>query len=893
MGVHGRLFGMLIRLYPAPFRHAYGAEMAYLFLHRLERVRAERGRRAVAWLWLRTTADIVTTALAERRGPSHVRTHSRPPRRPMTFLDDLRHAAHRVRRFPLFSLSVVTILAVGIGLNAAVFSVVDTLLFRPPPFAAPEEIVHIYQDSDNGDPSSTSFPAYRDMAVMSGVFAGVAATSSGGATWEAGQGPLQVSVEYTTASYFPVLGLSPQRGRWLASEHDRLGAAMVAVVTDRAWRTKMGADPAVVGRTVRLNGQPVTIIGVGPRDFNGDAGAIVTDFWLSISSTPVGGPFRVRNLERREDHWYQVKARLAPGVSVERARTAMAVLAARLGADFPELNEGRRITVFAHDDVRFHPSADGGLLTVSMGLLLVAGLVLVLACSSLANLLLMRGISRGPEMAVREALGAGRGRVVRLLLLEALLLSALGGLAGLGVAWATVRLVPRLPFGPAASLDVGFDHRVVLFGVLLSLATGLLFGLAPALRSARADVAAALRDEGRGRSPGRGVSLLRGGLVAVQVAVSLVLVVGAGLLTRSLAATERVDPGVDVERIALLGTNLVQGGIGDGEAEVVIAELLERVAAIPGVERAALTTRLPVQPGGTTTQVIESYRPPSGTEAVELPFASVSRGYFAAMGMPLLAGRSFGPDDHPDAPTAIIVNETAARVFWGGDALGGRIRSEGRQGPWGQVVGVVADAKVSDLREAPTPMIYYAAEQDGVRSFTVVARTGADPAALTGALRSALRDVRPSLPVTRLGSLEAHLGDALAGPRAAAALMGAFSLLALLLASFGVYAVVSFAVARRTQEIGIRAALGATRARLVSMVVGESLVVVAVGVAIGLALTVPVTRGLEGLLFGVGAGDGTTLGGAAILLLTAAAVAAFLPARRAARADPVEVLRQQ
>lgn len=891
--LHRRVFSLLLRLYPAGFRRVYGAEMTGFFLERLGRARRAGGRAAVLRLWSRTVADVTKTALAEHRAGSVRGNEFRKGRRPMSSLvHDLRHAGRRLRRTPLFTLSAIVILAVGIGLNAAVFNLVDTMVFRPPPFGDIERIVHVYQDSDDGEPSSTSYPAYRDMAVQTDVFAGVAATSGDNATWETADGPRPVSVEYASASYFPVLGLSPLRGRWFSPEHDQMGAEMVAVVSHHAWRTRLGADPAVLGRAIRLNNQLVTIIGVGPASFNGEAGALITDFWLSISSTPVGGPFRVANLERREDHWYQVKARLGEGTSVERARVAMNALARRHAETFPELDEGREITVFAHDEVRFHPEADDVLFAASAGLFVVAGLVLLLACSNLANLLLLRGIERGPELAIRQALGAGRARVTRLVLVEALLLAGLGGAAGIAVgAWA-LQLVPLLPIpAPGGGLDVGFDLRMVLFGVVVALATGLLFGVVPAFRSARLDVAAALRAEGRGRTAGRGISLLRGGLVAVQVAVSVVLVVGAGLLARSLANAERVETGVDADRIVVLGTNLQQGGVTAEDAPFVVAELLDRFEALPGVARAALTTRVPVQSGGTTTQVVDGYDPPSGTGSVELPFSTVSRGYFETMGIPLIAGRTFTVDDRPESPRVVLVNETAARVLWGGNAVGGRIRSQGVEGAWREVVGVVGDVKVSSLQEAPTPMFYYSAEQTGVIAFSLVVRTSSDPAGLTGGLRRTLREVRPSLPVTRLLPFEAHLGDALAAPRAAAALMGAFSVLALLLASLGVYAVVSFTVQRRSQELGIRAALGAASARIAGMVVSESLIVVAVGIAAGLLLSVLALRGLEGLLFGVAALDAPTFAGAALLLLFTAGAAAFLPARRAARADPVDVLR--
>jgi predicted permease len=816
-----------------------------------------------------------------------------------SLLQDFRYAARRLARAPVFTICTVAILGVGIGLNAAVFNLVDATAFRPAPFAEPESIVHVYQDSDDGAPSSTSFPAYREMAATTGVFASVAATSGAAARWDAADGPREVTIAFATASYFDVLGLRTHLGTWFSPEHDVVGTELVAVLSHRAWRTQFASDPGVVGRAVRLNNQPVTIIGVGPADFNGMAGALVTDFWLSISSTPVGGPFRVANLDRPQDHWYQVEARLAPGVTHAQAQAAMDGLALRLAEINPDIDVGRDITVFASDEVRFHPALDTMVFASTTALLVLAAVVLLLACSNLANLFLARGIARSAEVAVRSALGAGWLRVARLLLCEALLIALLGGTVGLAVAAVVAQLVPSLPLpavgGAAQSLDVRFDHRLVLFGVLAALATGLFFGLIPALRAARSDVVAMLRDEGRGHSAAGRVSLLRKALVAVQVALSVVLVVAAGLMARSLANAERVSLGVDADRIAILGTNLSQGDVEQDEAVAVTAEILARIATLPGVERAALTTRLPVQPGGSSTTVVEGYTPAVGTGAVELPAVGVSREYFDTMGIRLLGGRNFAASDSPDGAPVVIVNETAARVFWNGDAVGRRVRAQDDPDSWREVVGVVADVKVANVTETPAPMFYYSTDQFAPLGFTVVARASGDPALLTEPLRGALREVRPSLPVTRQGSLEATVEAGFARARIGVALIGAFSLLALVLAGLGVYAVVSFNVERRTQELGVRTALGATHARLARMVVGECVLVVTIGVVVGSGLAALGARGLSGIgvLFGVAAIDTATFAGAVALLLSTAAAAAFVPAYRAARANPVDALRAQ
>ena len=474
-----------------------------------------------------------------------------------------------------------------------------------------------------------------------------------------------------------------------------MGTGNYAVVSHRTWRTRFGADPGVVGRAIRMGGELVTIVGVGPEGFNGSGGPLVTDFWLSISSAGVGGTFRIANLERRQDHWYDVRARPAPGVTVEQAQSAMDGLAARLADEFPDLNRGRGITVFGPGQVVIHPSVDGMLVPAASVLLGIVGLVLVLACANLANLQIVRGFSRGHEVAIRRALGASRGRVVRLSLTESVLLALLGGGVGLLLARWALDFVPVLAgpvaaaIGGAGELDVSMDLRVLLYALGLTLGTGVLFGLAPALRSARSGVASVLREEGHSTSPGTRATLLRNGLVAVQVAVSLVLLVGAGLLTRSLANMQRVDPGVDAERLAFVATGFGQGNASPEARTTRMEELMDRAATLPGVTAVAFTTRLPVQPGGSTTTVVEGYTPPTGTDSVELQFALVSDDYFRTVGLRVTAGRAFGRQDGLDGLRVALVNETAARRFSGDtNPAGRRVRPQDDPDGWAQVVGV-------------------------------------------------------------------------------------------------------------------------------------------------------------------------------------------------------------
>jgi predicted permease len=655
----------------------------------------------------------------------------------------------------------------------------------------------------------------------------------------------------------------------------------------------MGADPSVVGSTIRLNGQPVTIVGVGPEKLSGSYAPVVTDFWLSISATPVGGAYRAANLERREDHWYDVKARLAPGVSLERAQASMSALALVMGEAFPDLDRGRGITVFRSTDVRFHPESDIELYSGGGLLAAIVFTLLLLACANLANLLLARGIGRSGEMAVRRALGASTGSVARLFLVEALLLSVVGGLFGVLLArWALSALhALPLPYPLSATMQLSIDWRVGVFAVALMAATGILSGLAPALRSARQDVARALRDDRRSSPTGRGTVRVRNALVAVQVGASLVLILGAGLLGRSLAALQNVDTGVDAGRVAWLVTTFGRSGLSGDAAAATLDELLARMATLPGATRAAAASRLPAQRTGTTTTIVEGYTPPNGTGAVELDYTIVTPEYFETIGLPVLEGRAFTASDVQGAERVVVISEAAARSFWGGvDPVGRRLRSQSQPDFVRTVVGVVGNAPVSSLTESTRPMFYAPFAQSSVSSPYILVRSDGDPHALLGAMREQVHDVRTSLPVLEQGTLASHFDDAMAGPRFAARLMGGVSVLAMLLAGLGTYAVVAFSVARRSGELGIRMALGAAQGRVVRMVLGETAGTVALGLAAGVAVAALAAPRIESVLFGVVPLDPLTYASAVLLLGVVAAIAAYVPARRAARANPVRSL---
>lgn len=883
----------LLWLYPRRLREEHGEEMTHMVLARLERA-ARSGPMAVFAVWYSVMRDVLVIRF---RRPIRHRSgaHGRIKEKGMNLLlSDLRYALRRLGRTPAFTLGAFAIMAIAIGANTAVFAIVNQVLLKPPPFDQPERVVNIYQDSDDGEPSSTSFPAYRDMAAMDGVFQAVSATTPFEVTLDMGDGPHSVSVEFISASFLNTIGRSMTFGRWFEPGMDAVGAGNYAVVSHHAWRNRFGSDPAMAGRTLLINGNPVTVTGVGPEGVNGIGGFVVTDLFMSISSVGVAGPFMVGNLDRREDHWYDVKARLAEGVTVAQAQQAMDGLARSLAEEFPDLNEGRGITVFPTRDVRLHPEVDGNLAPAAGVLMTIVVLVLILACANLGGLLLVRGVSRGSEVAVRRALGAAPGRVAQLFLGEAMLLSVGGGLLGLLLARWLLRLVAVAPLpGPlSGDLDLSWDVRVLGFSMALMIGTGVFFGLAPALQSLKTDVAGVLREDQIAPSRARRLSLLRNGMVAIQVAVSLILVVGAGVTVRSLASYADVDPGVDVERTVFLQTNFTQAGIQPEERAPLVQELRERMAGIPGVNGVAITSRLPVQGGGTTTTVIEDYEPTSGTGSVELDWALVSHEYFRTVGIAVRAGREYRPEDQVGDEDIVVVNEAAANSFWRGqDVVGRRIRPQSRPDDWARVVGVVADSKIRSLTEPPRPMLYYLMGPSAAGAPYFVVRTDSEPRSALAGLREALTAVNGRLPVTRLSTMESHLGDALAMPRMSAGLLGLFSLLALALAAVGVYTIVSFAVAGRRREVGIRVALGAARGRVIWTVVSEVAWTVTVGLVVGSVVVVLVSSRVQGLLFGSDVLSWGTLGPALLILGAAMGVGSLIPAWRAVRADPVEALR--
>ena len=817
---------------------------------------------------------------------------------------DIRHSVRTLVRDWRFTAAAVAILGLGIGANTAIFSLINATLFRAQAVADPDRLVDIYQRGSNaGGMDGNSYPAYLDMAAYTDVFASTTAAVVPLGVNYLDEGALRPAVaEYTTATYLSVLGLAPSLGRWFNSAEDTPGAAVVAVVGHAAWTRKFRGDPSVIGRTLRIDGVPVTIVGVGPAGHRGTINiGIVTDFWLPISSLPaLGAPPRV--LERRpEEAAVSVKARLRDGVTVAQAQAAMNILGTRLAAEYPKEDPGKGIAVFAASDVRIHPQMDGLLRAVASLLLVVVGLVLAIACSNLATLLLVRGAARAKEVSVRLALGATRGQIVRHLLTESLLLSVAGCITGCILAWWAIRSLGALDL--PIVVDLRLDYRVLIYAIAISLVTGVAFGLAPALKATRIDLVPTLRGDGETRSAGHRWLTLKNSLVVLQVAVSVVLLGGTGIFLQMLSASRAVRAGFAVDGIAMLETDARYAGYSATEARNAFEEIRRRVAAIPGVQAAVLARGLPMQTGGAAV-VVEGATATAGPDAVSRVAAIwAGPGYFDTLRIPILFGRALDERDRRDTPRAAVISETMARQYFGtgnaASAVGRRFRLERDTdaNAWIEVVGVARDTRTELID--PTPQLFYRSfAQWDLPPTTVLARTSLDAAGLAGAMQRELRAVNATLPVISAKTMAQHLEESLVAPKAIATFLGALGTLGLCLAGIGLYAVVAFAVSRRSREIGIRMALGARGQQVVWTVAREVALLVGVGTGAGLALTLlailalrAVTVPTPGISLYRPAADPLALLAITAFMAVVALAAAYVPARRAARMDPLAALR--
>jgi predicted permease len=821
-------------------------------------------------------------------------------------VSDLRLAWRRTASSPGFALAAVLSLGLGIGAVTTLASLVQAVLLRPLPVAEPERVVAVYT-SDYSGPSygGSSYPDYLDFRA-SGVFDGLVAYETAPLGLAADGVSARAWAEFVTGDYFATLGVPVARGRALAPGDDRAGAPPVAVVSHALWQRVLGGDPSVVGRAVTLSGRPFTVVGVAASGFAGLTRGLAMDVWVPMATRPLLGA-DPRALEARGSRGLTLLGRLAPGVPRVAAEARLRTLAHALREAHPRewtdvRQETRRIALLPEWQARLQPMLAGPVQVFLALLGGIAALVLLAACANVANLFLARLVRRRREVAVRLSLGAGRGRLVRQLLAETLLVALLGGALGVLLAYAATGAIAsaRLPLPLPVALDVQPDPRVLGFALAVSLLTGVGLGLLPSLAAARADVLPGLKDGAPARL-GRG--RLRGAFVVAQVALSLVLVCGAFLFLRGLGRAAAIDPGFDGGPVLAVPADLVLSGYDEARTSGFEGRVRERALAVPGVTAVALAANVHLDPLSTVRRgiTIEGYAP-AADEDMEVHAAAVGAGFFEALGLPLVRGRGFRDGDGRDAPGVAVVNETFARRYWPGrDPIGRRLSTSGAEGPFLEVVGVARDAKYGTLGEDPRAFFYVAFAQDHrfVRSVgefvpaTVLVRTSGDPRAHAAAVQEAVQGVDPQLPLSPPRPLADLVGLSTLPSRIAGLVLLTFGAVGLGLSALGLSGVVSQSVAQRTREFGVRVAIGASRGEIVRLALGEGSRLVAVGLVLGLALGLALARLASSLLFGLSTADPVTFVGAPALLLAVALGAAWVPARRASRVDPVACLRSE
>jgi predicted permease len=825
-----------------------------------------------------------------------------------SILADVRFALRWLVRSPAFTAVAVASLAIGIGFNTGLFAIVDAVLLRPLPVAQADRLVDIYTSTSGTSGAqrfgTSSYPDYLDLKAQNQVFDEVVGYSPMFGALNLGDRSRLTLGEIVTGNYFRALGVTAALGRTLLPEDDEPSAPRVAMISHRYWGRELGANPAVVGSTLKLRGTRYTIVGVTRRGFNGMTSVLSPDLWVPISAAmevePVGmhevlpSPTGTGRLDRRGDRWLFMKGRLKAGVSVEQARANLDLLMARLEAENPISNKDQRIAVKATSEIRFHPAADPVIVPIAVGLMLVVGLVLLIACANVASMLLARASGRQKEIGVRLALGATPRRLMRQLVTESLVMSVLGAAVGIVLAWWATRAIGslELPVPIPLALDFRIDARVLVFTILATTAAGLLAGLIPAFRAARPSLVAELRGETpHSRVAGRRWTL-RDALVAGQMAITAVLLVLAALLTRSLINAQNAAVGFPVDRLALTTVDTDMVRYPEDESRQFFDQALARISAIPGVEAAALATRPPFSVNYNRWSIWIEGRHRVGEPGDLVEVTTVSPDYFRTMGVSILQGRGFTTGDQPDTPQVAVANETFARRFWPGEsAVGKTFRSRDASGPLFTIVGIVSDYKVTTVGEAPTPFLHISRDQRPNTYSAIIARTHGDAGALLGAMRRELLALEPNLVFVESQTMEAEMAATLFPIRAGAWLVGVVGAMAMTLAAIGLYGVIAYSVARRTREIGIRMALGAQPSTVLRLVMKQGLAVAAAGLVAGLLAAAGAARVVAGALYGIGAADPVSWAAAAVVLLGVSMVANLVPARRAARVDPSVALR--
>ncbi len=802
-----------------------------------------------------------------------------------TLWQDLRYGARMLLMNPGFTAVALVTLALGIGANAAIFSVVNATLLRPLPFDDPDRLIMIRETKLPQFPEFSVSPGnFLDWKKQNTVFERLVAMQDASFNLIGVSDPERLRGMRVTDGFFAMLGARPHMGRDFLPEEDQPGRANVVILSHGLWQRRFGADPNIVNRAITFSGGSYTVVGVMPASFRfGDGGA---EFW-----TPMA--FTAEQAQQHGSHYVSAIGRLKPGVALAQARSEMSMIADRLAKQYPDNNTGW--------NVRLTPLLEYTVSSVKPALLVLLGavaFVLLIACVNVANLLLARSAAREKEIAIRVSLGAGRWRIARQLLTESALLALAGGTVGLTLAkWGKDLLLALAPEDLPRLSDVALDGRALAFTAALSLLTGLGFGLFPALQASNIrgpNLNETLKDAGRGSTDDGRRRLIRGSLVVLEVALALVLLVGAGLLIKSFLRLRSVDPGFNPAGALTAQIPLSQRKYPEDSQRVAFyTQLIEKVAALPGVQAAGAAMVTPLSGNDFVLGFRIEGRPPypAGSEP-DTNYYSVTPGYFKAMGIPLLRGRLFTERDTKDAPRVIIINETMAKRFFPGeDPIGKRLHVT--MGPvlYREIVGIVGDVKHYSLDQEAKAQTYEPYAQQPFSGMTLVARTSGDPAGLSSAIRGEVLKIDKELPISNVKTLEQYLSTSIAQQRFSVLLLGIFAAVAMALACVGIYGVLSYSVTQRRREIGVRMALGAARRDVLRLVVGHAMLLTLIGVAIGLGAAFALTRVMSTLLFGVSATDPMTFGLIALLLIAVALLAALVPARRATKVDPMVALR--
>lgn len=804
---------------------------------------------------------------------------------------DLRFGARQLRRSPGFTCVALLSLGLGIGANAIIFSLISTILLRPLPIAHAEQVFAIHQGKQK-DPSysqSMSYPNYKDIRDRNEVLSGMAVYRFDPMSLSHNGSNERVWGYLVSGNYFDLLGVRAYLGRTFSTDEDRTpNAQPVVVLSYGCWQRRFGADPGMVGGIITINGHAFTAIGVAPPGFSGTESVFTPEFWapsMMQEWIESGSGLKYRG----NGQWFAF-GRLQQGVSVAQARAQLNSVALQLGNEYPDYDEGMALNLTPPGLV--DPNIRSGVIAFSGALMVTVLLVLLMACTNLASLLLARATQRRKEIAVRMAIGATRVRLAWQLLTESMMLSVIGAVFGLAIGYALIQLaqasLPRTDF--ALALDLRMDWRVVTFVISLAALTGTGFGLAPALHASKPDVVSTLKEDTAG---GRRRAWLRNVLVVIQVALSFVLLITAGLTVRSLRHAELLGPGFDPDSALTMSVDLALQGYDEKKGENFYQQVAERVRVLPGVKAAGLVRSLPLSLDQNTTSAYPEGQPQPQPE--DMPVAiydSVSPQYFRAMGIPLVAGRDFVDSDTAKSPGVVIVNETLAQKFWPGqNPIGKRVRSGNTDKAALEVVGVAKNGKYQSLGEVPPLVLYYPFSQVYASSAALVVRTDAGASSEISSLRSEVQKLDPLLPVYDAKTLREHMRFALFPLHVGAVAVGSFALLAMILAAIGIYGVMAHSVSQRTQEIGIRMALGARAIDVWKMVLKQGVIITLIGMVFGLLCAIGLSGVVASLLYGVSATDPLTFVLITLLLAAVALAACFIPARRATRVDPVVAIR--